>query len=116
MRRSLLAVLAAAAALAGCGGQTGNASNANNAASNGSSAQADTFRTAVASQCERQMTSMPSPPPGFDARQICNCAIDNALQGRADPKNFIRSPEGQQALMQAMLGCVQRPQGPGAGK
>lgn len=117
MRRSSFAILAAALALAGCGGGgTNNTASANNAAPAKGSSQADADRTAAASLCERQMTGMPSAPPGFNPRQVCNCAVDKALAGQSDPRTYVRSPEGQQALMQAMMSCVQLPQPPAANK
>jgi hypothetical protein len=134
MRILLIAALVSSVAVAGCrGGEKNTSTAANNSASaNGSgsasggagagagagggaaSGTAGTFLQMARIQCEQAIRNNPGAPKGFDAAGTCNCAIDSALGKQADPVSFARSPEGQQALMKAMVSCGEQRMG-GAG-
>jgi hypothetical protein len=125
MRILLIAALVSSVAVAGCrGGEKNTSTSANNSASSngsasasggGSGSAADAFRQLATSQCEQTIRSNPSAPPGFDAAGTCNCAIQSAFGNQADPVAFAKSPEGRQALTQAIVTCGQQRMGGAAG-
>jgi hypothetical protein len=128
MRILLIAALVSSVAVAGCrGGEKNTSTAANNSASaNGSGSAsggagggagggtADKFLQMARTRCEQAIRDNPGAPKGFDAAGTCNCAIDSALAKQADPASYARSPEGQQALMKAMVSCGEQRMG-GAG-
>lgn len=127
MRILLIAALVSTVAVAGCrGGEKNSSTSANNSASantsgsasggaGGAGGAADAFRQLATSQCEQTIRSNPSAPPGFDAAGTCSCAIQTAFGNQADPVSFARSPEGRQALTQAIVSCGQQRMGGAAG-
>lgn len=122
MRILLIAALVSAVAVTGCRGGENNGSTANTASTNSSTtasaggSAADAFRTLAISQCEQTIRANPNAPPGFDASGTCSCAIQTAFGDQADPVNFARSPEGRQALTQAIVSCGQRSMGAAGGQ
>lgn len=121
MRILLIAALVSSVALAGCGGGEKNSSANNSASANSSAvgaggAAADDFRKMLISQCERQVQQVPNAPKGFDTAAACRCSIETALGNQADPATFARSPEGQQALSSATMGCLQKELGAAGAK